>query len=284
MWLCYTLTAYSQVSSHCYVVENFQSVCTQTTPNRKFTISFTIKVQLSFLASINAQSLAAVTIASMSGGSISVSQVALQNNQANVSFTYDEATVSPMLILRLGFTNGQNEVCRAASNFNLSSCVPAANCNQTLAFNPVMASVLTNALASYQGETASFMAGLQTGPGNDKVKAITYETTNVKRIIKSPGQPDKIIDWGLIPLVAEHFQKTPSDYKWISMSSAQLIFPGGRDFSANAKGDKLWGAMFYMPPAIAGCKEEFTFNLKAIVEFENGCIKEQVFANQKITR
>lgn len=264
----------------CYIVENFQSVCTQTALNRKFTISFTFKVN----PPTTTPPLASVNIASMSGGTISVSQVPLQNNQAQVSFTYDEAVVAPSIALRLAPTNGQHEVCRAISTFNLSPCA-APNCNQTLTFAPVMASVVTDALSSLRGEqTVSFMAGLQTGPGNDKVRSITYETANVKRTIKCPGQPDKIIDWGLIPLIPEHFQKTPADYKWINMSTAQLIFPGGRSFAANAPGDKLWGAMFYLQPKVPGCNEEFTFDLRVTVEFENGCVKQHTFANQKVTR
>lgn len=271
---------YSQVTTPCYIVENFQSVCTQSAPNRKFTISFTFKVN----PPTTTPPLVAVNIASMSGGTISVSQVPLQNNQANISFTYDEAAVAPSLALRLAPTNGQNEVCRAVSSFNLTPCA-AVNCNQTVSFAPVIASIVTDALASLRNEqTVSFTAGLQTGPGNDKVRGITYEVSNVKRIIKCPGQPDKVLDWILIPLTHEHFQKTPADYKWISTSSAQLLYPGGRDFSATGKGDKLWNAMFYLPPKVQGCNEEFTFNLKVLVEFENGCIKEQTFANQKVTR
>lgn len=279
---CLLITAplYSQVTTPCYIVENFQSVCTQSAPNRKFTISFTFKVN----PPTTTPPLVAVNIASMSGGTISVNQVPLQNNQANVSFTYEEATVAPSLALRLATTNGQHEVCRAVSNFNLTPCA-GANCNQTLSFAPVMASVVTDALASLRGEqTVSFMAGLQTGPGNDKVTSITYETTNVKRIIKCPGQPDKIIDWILMPLLPEHFQKTPADYKLININSAQLIFPGGRSFAAGAPGDKLWGAMFYLPPRVQGCNEEFTFDMQVTVEFENGCVKQHTFTNLKVNR
>ncbi|MCS6968844.1 MAG: hypothetical protein RMJ44_08990 [Cytophagales bacterium] len=239
----------------------------------------------SLLSSIGSATLNAVTIAAAGNGTINVSQLPLQNNQASVTLTYEENTVASSVALRLGFTNNQNlEVCRAISNFGLSPCAPPT-CNQVLSFNQTMVSILKQALKSSQDEALSFFTGMQTGPGNDKVKSITYETSNVKRIIQCPGQPDKVMDWILIPFTDVHFQKTPDTYQILNMNTAKLMYPNGFNFSASGMVDKVWQAMFYLPPLYqANCKEEYTFDLRVMVEFENGCVRQHNFTNLKVTR
>jgi len=275
-WL---LVSFAKAQNTCYIVENFQSTCIASTPNRQFNISFLLKAHPSAIAANQNQPIFNAVIQPTSGGTINGAPnltIAFQNNQASVSFTFQEQTFNPsvsfMIIL---FKSPNNPLCRFLSTFTLAQC--ASNCNDyTGSYNILGAGPMygENMLSAYPGALLSLVGTLSVSHSND-VQSVTYEILNPKRRSLCPNA---ISDWFptlLVPLFNQHNQQPNNFYQW-SLQSARYNFGGPYPFKNNTE----QGVMLYLGNKLAAnCAEEYSFDLKVTIEFSNGCLKEITLPN-----
>ncbi len=280
-WL---LVSPAKAQNTCYTVESFQSTCISSTPNRQFSISFLLKAHSSAIAANQNQPVFNAVIQPTSGGTINGAPnltVAFQNNQASVSFTYQEQTFNPSVsFLIILFKSPNNPLCRFSSTFTLPQC--ASNCNNyngsynVLGAGPMYGEKM---LTTYSDPLLTLVGNLSVSHP-DKVKSVTYEISNPKRRSLCPGA---VSDWFatlLVPLFNQHNQQPADFYKW-NLQSARYNFGGAYPFKNNTE----QGLMLYLGnKLVANCPEEYSFDLKVIIEFSDGCLKEITIPNLKANR
>ena len=263
------LSSATNAQAPCFTVQNFSSVCVQSTAPRKFTLNFKITASQTgtsaFLAPITGN------FNNLAGGIT----VPLVNNQAIVSLTYNEVTPATTVKITLALMLNGNNVCRMFSEQTLVACGNLCT-GLTLTINPFnLIFSPGGSLANYAGPVFSLITGIAAGP--EMVSKITTTITSAKRRAKCPNTP-QTAPWTAVNL-------PPLTAQQLGLPASQLTT------TPNSAATNLTPAISYQPvkdyvlvlaaPATKlnpNCPEEYQISITVTVLFANGCTLTQTFS------
>ncbi len=249
----------------CFTIQNFSSVCVQTSQPRKFTLNFKIVANYTGTSAI----LAPLILGSSFNNQPSGITVPLINNQANISINYTEGMMlSPIVKFTIGLKNNNNVVCQTITEQIL---VPCGNypCLYVASSTQPVVRFDVGSLANYSGPTFTIHSGINAEP--KKVSKITTTINAAQRRTKCLNTT---------PLPWQNVTLTPLTAQQLSLPSAQLTTNSNSVTKNHNPAFSYQTSQDYAPVFAApltklnpNCPEEYTITISITILFEDGCSK-----------